>query len=47
MKVYMKREHEIFVERNKERIEEWIVLWNVIYLAKTLMGPRIWEDMGT
>ena len=40
MKVYMKKEHEIFVENNKERIEEWIVIWNVINPVKTPMGDR-------
>ena len=40
MRVYMKKEHETFVERNKERIEEWIVIWNVIYPGKTPMGAR-------
>ena len=40
MKVYMKKEHEIFVENNKERIEEWIVIWNIIIPGKTPMGAR-------
>ena len=40
MKVYMKKEHETFVENNKERIEEWIVIWNVINLGKTPMGAK-------
>ena len=40
MRVYMKKEHETFVERNKERIEEWIVIWNVIYPGKTPIGAR-------
>ena len=40
MKVYMKKKHEIFVENNKERIEEWIVIWNVINPGKTPMGAR-------
>ena len=40
MKVYMKKEHEIYVENNKERIEEWIVIWNIINPGKTPMGAR-------
>ena len=49
MKVYMKREHEIFVEWNKGIREEWIVIWNGNYLGKTPMGVpkkfRIYEHM--
>ena len=40
MRVYMKRVHKIFVERNKERIEEWIVIWNITYLGKSKLGAK-------
>ena len=40
MKVYMKKEPETFVENNKERIKEWIVIWKVINPVKTPMGDR-------
>ena len=40
MKVYMKKEHEILVENNKERIEEWIVIWNGNNLSKTHIGAK-------
>ena len=45
MKVYMKKEHEIFMERNKELREEWIVIWNIIYPGKTSMAilPKIFK----
>ena len=46
MRVYIKKEHETFVESNKERIEELIVIWNAIYPGKTPIGPGILEDMS-
>ena len=36
----MKREHEIFVERKQEGIEEWLIIWKVTYLGKTPMGAK-------
>ena len=40
MKVYMKKEHETFVERNKGIIEEWNDIWNIIYSGKAPIGAR-------
>ena len=40
MRVYMKREHEIFVERNKGIIREWIVIRNDNNLGKTPIGAK-------
>ena len=40
MKVYMKREHEIFVERYKGIREKIIVIFYGNYLGKTPMGTK-------